>query len=144
MVIFLGGKFREKCWQGLSRVVIFRDTAPFSLSHGFYFQVNEIFAKKEASWKLSPHENFAFTVKEEVTFTLDCLQQTSTNCLGKIISLCLNILLDLKWRNVKSWHPISCLLFKTKHFFSCNQSTVHSLYFTWSSCNSPYTDYTEL
>ena len=63
VVIFAGGKFREKCRQDTSRRGNFHDTASFSFikAYEFYFCVGVIFAKNtkaRQTRKLPPRENF--------------------------------------------------------------------------------------
>ena len=61
---FRWGEISWKCWQDITRVGYFHDSAPISFikAYGFYFRVGVIFAKKteaqKKQLKLPPHENF--------------------------------------------------------------------------------------
>ena len=65
VVIFAGGKFREKCWRDITRGVIFHYTTPISFikAYGFYFSRGGNFREEDKSAKkknkkITPHENF--------------------------------------------------------------------------------------
>ena len=67
VVVFAGGKFREKCWPDISRGGNFHETNPISFinAYGFYFRVGVNFAKRQKREKYEnyPHEKIStFTV----------------------------------------------------------------------------------